>query len=127
MIAEVARTDYPVGTLRAHGRRLRLAAYYDIRRESVRGLRIQRMMTQDKLAKTAGVSKQTITRMESEGGGGKTIPQFETIQKVAKALGTDATSLLVYHTPENERGIDDAQRDWEDRNEEDDEPGDRGA
>lgn len=127
MIAEVARSDYSVGTLRAHGRRLRLAAYYDIRRESVRELRMRRMMTQDKLAKAAGVSKQTITRMESDGGDSKTVPQFETIQKVARALDTDAASLVVYHTPDNERGIDDAQRDWEYVNEGDNGPGDRGA
>lgn len=125
MIAEVAANDYSACRVHAYGRRLRLAAYYDIRRNSVRDLRMYKMWTQQQLADAAGVSKQTITRMESSDG--KNIPQFDTIKKVAKALGTDAPNLVVYHTPENERGIDDAQRDWEERNEGNDEPGNRGA
>ncbi len=111
MIAERQPNDYPVRTLRAYGRRLQVVAYYTIRREDLRSLRIRKRMTQDRLAKNAGVSKQTITRMET----GTATPQFDTIEKVAHALGTDADALIVYHTPENEAKIAQAQRDWEER------------
>lgn len=128
MIAERLLPEYPVRTVRAQGRRLRVASYYEVRRERVVDLRVRKHLTQDRLAKKAGVSKQTITRMET---GGST-PQFDTIEKVAAALGTDLDTLLIYRTPLNDQLIDEAQRDWEERNEdsedgEDDDSGDRGA
>ncbi len=122
MIAERQPSDYPVRTFRAYGRMLQVVAYYTIRRDDLRLLRIRNRMTQDRLAKAAGVSKQTITRMET----GTATPQFDTIEKVATALGADADALIVYHTPENEAKIAEAQRDWEERNDSHD-SGDRGA
>lgn len=105
-----------------------MAAGYGIDRETVRGLRLRKMMTQQKLADVAGVSKQTIVRMES----GSNVAQFETIKKVATALDTEPEVLIVYDTPENERRIQEAQRDWEQRsgengNGENGDPGNRGA
>lgn len=123
MVVVVGVNDYSVRSFHAYSRRLRLAAYYEIRRSTVRELRVRQRMTQDRLAKEAGVSKQTITRMET----GPNIPQFDTIEKVAKALKTDADNLIIYYTPENERRIDEAQKDWERRIEEDDGTGNRGA
>lgn len=119
MVVGIGLADYSVRKFHAQNRRLRLAAYYEIKRDVVLDLRIRRRMTQEKLAKTAGVSKQTITRMET----GPNVPQFDTIEKVATALGTDAESLIVYHTPENERRIEEAQRDWEQRAKNGDESG----
>ena len=96
MIAERQLSDYPLGRFRAEGRRLRLAAYYTVKRNDLVGMRLRRRMTQDKLAKAAGVAKQTITRMET----GSHTPQFDTIEKVAAALGADPDDLIVYHTPD---------------------------
>lgn len=98
MIAERQLSDYPLGMFRAEGRRLRMAAYYTVRRSDLVDMRMRRRMTQDKLAKAAGVSKQTITRMES----GTNVPQFDTIEKVAAALEVDPAALIVYHTPADE-------------------------
>lgn len=102
-----------------------MAAYYDIRRENVRELRLRAMMTQNKLAKAAGVSKQTITRMEDEDGAHT--PHLETIQKVADALGADTDALVIYHTLDNEQRIGEAQREWEERSEGANDSGNRGA
>ena len=113
MIAECLPSAYSVRTVRAQGRRLRVASYYEIRRDNLVALRVRRHLTQERLAKKAGVSKQTITRMET----GANTPQFDTIEKVAAALDTEPDALIVYRTPLNDQLIDEAQRDWEERNE----------
>ena len=77
---------------------MRMAAYYTVRRSDLVDMRMRRRMTQDKLAKASGVSKQTITRMES----GTNVPLFDTIEKVAAALEVDPAALIVYHTPTDE-------------------------
>ena len=106
MVAGLHLDDYPVRSFHAYGRRLRLVAYYEIKREVVRDLRVRRRMTQDKLAKTAGVAKQTIVRIE----GGPNTPQFDTIEKVAKALGVDADYITIYHTSDDEQFAGDEQQ-----------------
>lgn len=111
MIAERLPTAYSVRITRAHSRRLRVVAYYTINRDDLIELRIRKHMTQEKLAKAAGVSKQTITRMET----GTRTPQFDTIEKVAAALGTDSDSFVIYHTPENNEKLNQVQREWEER------------
>ncbi len=71
-----------------------MVAYYTISRENLRALRLHRRMTQVKLANAAGVAEQTITRMET----GTHTPQFETLEKVAAALGTDPENFIIHHT-----------------------------
>lgn len=51
-------------------------------------------MTQAQLAKKAGVSRHTVMRLES--GTADTAVTFDTINKLAKALGVDADVLVVF-------------------------------
>jgi transcriptional regulator with XRE-family HTH domain len=53
-------------------------------------LRESKGWTQAVLAKEAGVPQPTISRIE----GGKMMPRGDTLQKVAKALGTTVSHLL---------------------------------
>ncbi len=119
MIAESHPIDYPVRTFRAYGRRLHVVADYAIRSEVVRELRNRRLMTQRRLSQAAGVSKQTITRMET----GSNVAQFETIEKVANALDVDPGVLIEYRadsrmTEDNQRKVVDKLEEFDDRRDE---------
>jgi DNA-binding XRE family transcriptional regulator len=57
---------------------------------TLRGLRQQRDMTQAELAKRAGVHKIYLAKIE----GGRSLPAFKTLQRIAKALGV--TLLLAF-------------------------------
>jgi transcriptional regulator with XRE-family HTH domain len=51
---------------------------------------VRRLLTQEELAKKAGVSPSTIVNIERD----QTTPHFRTIRKLAEALDVDPTSLL---------------------------------
>jgi ribosome-binding protein aMBF1 (putative translation factor) len=57
---------------------------------ALRGLRQQRDMTQAELAKRAGLHKIYLAKIE----GGRSLPAFKTLQRIAKALGV--TLLLSF-------------------------------
>lgn len=116
MIAESHLTDYPVRTFRAYGRRLHVVADYEIRGDVVRDLRNRKLWTQKRLANVAGVSKQTITRMET----GSNVAQFDTIEKVSEALEVEAGALIRYRADarmsgENERRVEEKLGEFEER------------
>jgi transcriptional regulator with XRE-family HTH domain len=58
--------------------------------EKLKQVRTRRLLTQDELAETAGVSQSTIANIERNNAE----PQFRTIRKLAKALDIDPTELL---------------------------------
>ncbi len=60
--------------------------------ERVRRLRRQRLMTQEQLAKEAGVAPSTVYMIEAARG--RDYPQFGTIRKLASALGVDPAELV---------------------------------
>ncbi len=96
-----------------------MVADYAIRSEVVRELRNRRLMTQRRLSQAAGVSKQTITRMET----GSNVAQFETIEKVANALDVDPGVLIEYRadsrmTEDNQRKVVDKLEEFDDRRDE---------
>jgi transcriptional regulator with XRE-family HTH domain len=57
----------------------------------VRALRLQRRLTLDELSAASGVSRRMITLLE----GGEANPSLGTLDKLARALGTDFASLVV--------------------------------
>lgn len=59
--------------------------------ENLRRLRTDRYLTQDGLAKEAGLSRVTITRLES----GETPPLARTVRQLAKALGVEPRELAM--------------------------------
>ena len=58
--------------------------------EKLKAARTRRLLTQDELAKRAGVSQSTIANIERDNAE----PQFRTIRKLAKALDIEPTELL---------------------------------
>lgn len=95
-----------------------MVADYAIRSEVVRRLRNEKFMTQKRLAEAAGVSKQTITRMET----GSNIAHFDTIVKVAGALDVDPGVLTEYRadsrmSEENRRKVDEKLNEFDERRE----------
>lgn len=59
-------------------------------RLNVQALRHERAMTQEALAKKAGISRAYLARMET----GRHEPTLTTLRKLAKALGVAVTALL---------------------------------
>jgi transcriptional regulator with XRE-family HTH domain len=59
-------------------------------RRNLKAARVRRLLTQEELAKKAGVSPSTIVNIERD----QTVPHFRTIRKLAEALEVDPTSLL---------------------------------
>jgi transcriptional regulator with XRE-family HTH domain len=57
---------------------------------NLKAARVRRLLTQEELAKKAGVSPSTIVNIERD----QTAPHFRTIRKLAEALDVDPTSLL---------------------------------
>ncbi len=60
--------------------------------QTLREVRARRMLTIRKLAALAGVAPMTIQFVES----GKRVPQFETMRKIAAALGVEATEIAEF-------------------------------
>ena len=56
----------------------------------LRALRIERLLTQEELARAAGVSAATIVRLEHEGAHA----ELRTIQKLARALDVPPAALM---------------------------------
>ncbi len=95
-----------------------MVADYAIKSEVVRELRNRKLMTQKRLSKAAGVSKQTITRMET----GANVAHFDTIQKVANALDVEPGALIEYRadsrmSEENQRRVEDKLSEFDERRE----------
>ena len=61
----------------------------------LRTLRIQRLLTQEALAELAGVSAQTIVRLEHEGAHA----ELRTIARLAEALGVAPADLMRPEAP----------------------------
>lgn len=57
---------------------------------NVRDLRNEKLLTQEELAKRAGVSQSLVARIE----GGELCPSIKTLQKVADALGVEISRLM---------------------------------
>jgi transcriptional regulator with XRE-family HTH domain len=57
---------------------------------SVRDRRVQRLMTQEELARAAGISLRQLVRIERNA----VEPRFSTIRKLAGALGVEPSELL---------------------------------
>jgi transcriptional regulator with XRE-family HTH domain len=55
-----------------------------------RAVRVDQLLTQVELAKRAGITVATLSRLER----GDQRPHFSTLRKVAKALGVKATDLI---------------------------------
>jgi predicted transcriptional regulator len=55
----------------------------------LKAARLAKMLSQDELAKKAGVSRVAITRLET----GKVDARFSTVRKLAAALGVEPTEL----------------------------------
>jgi len=64
----------------------------------LRNIRLDRLMSQTELAELADLTIQTVSRLEL----GQQSPRFQTLRKLAKALGVDATELI--DKPANRRG-----------------------
>ena len=57
---------------------------------SVRAKRVQSFMTQEQLARAAGISSRQLVRIESN----EVEPHFSTILKLAEALGVEPSELV---------------------------------
>jgi transcriptional regulator with XRE-family HTH domain len=57
---------------------------------NVRGQRVRRFMTQEQLAKDAGISLRQLVRIERN----QVEPRFSTIIKLAEALGVEPSELV---------------------------------
>jgi transcriptional regulator with XRE-family HTH domain len=57
---------------------------------SVRELRVGKLMTQEELARAAGISLRQLVRIESN----EVEPRFSTIRKLAGVLGVEPSELL---------------------------------
>ena len=64
----------------------------------IRELRMKRGMTQEKLAESAGLDLSQLSRMENGHGN----PNFETLQRIAKALQIRAHELLDFSQHDSE-------------------------
>lgn len=60
--------------------------------EKVRRLRRQRLLTQEQLAKEAGIAPSTVYMIEA--GRGRSYPQFGTLRKLARALDIEPEELV---------------------------------
>jgi transcriptional regulator with XRE-family HTH domain len=58
--------------------------------ERLRALRIRRALTQEELAKRAGLSKQAVNRLEVD----RAEPRMSSLRKLAKALDVDPSELV---------------------------------
>jgi transcriptional regulator with XRE-family HTH domain len=65
---------------------------YTVRGEKIRGLRIRKRLTQQRLAQAAGLSLTQVSRIET----GAHRPRFSTLEALAEALGVDADDLIDY-------------------------------
>jgi transcriptional regulator with XRE-family HTH domain len=65
---------------------------YTVSGEKIKGLRIRRRLTQQKLAERAGLSLTQVSRIET----GVHRPRFSTLEALAEALGVDADELIDY-------------------------------
>ena len=59
-------------------------------RQRIRQLREQNGLTQDKLCEYAGISSDSITRIEV----GSRVPRLDTLEKIARVFDTDVSSLV---------------------------------
>jgi transcriptional regulator with XRE-family HTH domain len=59
-------------------------------RRNLKAARVRRLLTQEELAKKAGVSPSTIVNIERD----QTVPHFRKFHKLAEALDVDPTSFL---------------------------------
>jgi transcriptional regulator with XRE-family HTH domain len=57
---------------------------------TIREQRVRRFMTQEELARTAGISLRQLVRIEKN----EVEPRFSTIRKLAKALGVEPSELV---------------------------------
>ena len=73
---------------------------YDNIRKNIVRLRELKSLTQEQVAKLAGLTNGTISQVES----GKVIPTLHTVQAMAWALGVEPASLLQAHTKSARRG-----------------------
>jgi len=64
--------------------------------EAVRAWRKERGMTQDQLAKKAGVSRVTVVRVEALESEDVNSVTLDTVNKLAKALGQDADKFVAF-------------------------------
>lgn len=55
----------------------------------LKAVRLAKMLSQEELAKKAGISRVAITRLET----GKVDARFQTVRKLAAALGVEPTEL----------------------------------
>ena len=60
-------------------------------KNKIKALRAERQMTQDQLAKKAGISRPTLVMIENE----KAIPDGKTIAALVKALGVPANVIFL--------------------------------
>ena len=58
--------------------------------ERLKALRIRRALTQEELAQRAGLSKNTVNRLEVD----KAEPRMSSLRKLAKALDVDPSELV---------------------------------
>jgi DNA-binding Xre family transcriptional regulator len=65
---------------------------YEVDKRKLKGLRLRRRLTQQKLAELAGLSVTQVSRIEQ----GVHTPRFSTLEKLADALGIDADDLIDY-------------------------------
>ena len=59
-------------------------------RRRIRELREQGGLTQEKLCEYAGISRDSVTRIE----GGSRVPRIDTLEKIARVFDTDVSSLV---------------------------------
>jgi transcriptional regulator with XRE-family HTH domain len=58
--------------------------------DRLKALRIRRALTQEELARRAGLSKNAVNRLEVD----KAEPRMSTLRKLAQALGVDPSELI---------------------------------
>ena len=59
-------------------------------RQRIRQLREQSGLTQEKLCEYAGISSDSVTRIE----GGSRVPRLDTLEKIARVFDTDVSTLV---------------------------------
>lgn len=116
MVVRSAPNLYLMRINRVSGRRLCMSRGCTFKNEVFKDRRVRTGLTQDEFAKTIGMSKSQISRIET---GGHT-PYMRTIGLLAQAVGVDRDVLVEYDADrrinsENAEKIGEAQRDWDRR------------
>ena len=87
-----------------------MAEQYRVLGEKIAQRRQRLMLSQQDVADAIGMSKQTISRIET----GKHRPYPRTLRKIAKVLDSDFNEFVVWLTSEeNKEKIQETSRDWE--------------